>query len=78
MYRWAQTEGFELAVIYREPEEGSIAVLTELIRQLQLTGDQAVVVPSLAHFGTSRVLQEHLAAFLIHCADASLYEASGR
>lgn len=78
LYRWAQEEGFELAVVYQELEEGSTAVLTELVRQLRLTGDQAVVVPSVAHFGTSRVLQEHLAAFLIHCADAALYEASGQ
>ncbi|MGC5343775.1 hypothetical protein ACPXCE_23295 [Streptomyces sp. DT24] len=74
LFRWAQAEGHELAVIYQEEQEGSTAVLIELIRELKLNGDAAVVVPSLQHFGTSRVLQEHLAAYLVHCADVNLYE----
>jgi nucleotide-binding universal stress UspA family protein len=76
LFRWAQDSGYDLAVIYQEEQEGSIAVLTDLIRELQLTGDTAVVVPSMRHFGTSRVLQEHLSAYLVHCADVDLYEVS--
>lgn len=75
LFQWAQREGYDLAVIYQEEQEGSIAFLTDLIRELQLTGDAAVVVPSMQHFGTSRVLQEHLSAYLVHCADVDLYEA---
>jgi nucleotide-binding universal stress UspA family protein len=78
LFRWAQAEGYDLAVIYQEEQEGSIAVLTELIRELRLNGDGAVVVPSLEHFGTGRVLQEHLAAYLVHCADVDVYEATDR
>lgn len=76
LFRWAQLEGYDLAVIYQEEEEGSISVLTELVEQLKLTDDPSVVVPSIQHFGTSRVLQNHLWAYVVHCADAELYEAS--
>lgn len=76
LFRWAQAEGYDLAVIYQEFDEGSIAVLSGLIRELKLTGDRAVVVPSLRHFGTSHVLREHLAAYVVHCADADVHEAS--
>ncbi|MET9222831.1 hypothetical protein ABZX65_29300 [Streptomyces sp. NPDC003300] len=76
LFRWAQVEGYDLAVIYQEEQEGSIAVLTDLIRELKLNGDAAVVVPSMEHFGTSRVLQEHLSAHLVHCADVDVHEAS--
>lgn len=78
LFRWAQGEGYELAVIYQEEQEGSIAALTDLIQELKLTRDAAVVVPSLRHLGTSRVLQEHLAAYLVHCADVDMYETSDR
>lgn len=78
MFRWAQAEGYDLAVIYQEVEEGSISVLTDLIRELKLNGDTAVVVPPMEHFGTSRVLQEHMAAYLVHCADVDVHEASDR
>lgn len=70
LFRWAQREGYDLAVIYQEEQEGSIAVLTELIRELKLNRDAAVVVPSLQHFGNGRLLQEGLAAYVVHCADA--------
>jgi hypothetical protein len=78
LFHWAQDEGYDLAVIYQEVDEGSIAVLTELIRELKLTGDAAVVVPSIEHFGASRVLQEHLCAYVVHCADVNVYETSNR
>jgi hypothetical protein len=78
MFRWAQVEGYDLAVIYQEEQEGSIAVLTDLIRELKVNGDAAVVVPSMEHFGTSRVLREHLAAYLVHSADVDVHEASDR
>jgi len=75
LFRWAQREGYDLAVIYQEEQEGSIAVLTDLVRELKLNRDAAVVVPSLQHFGTGQVLREHLAAYLVHCADINIYEA---
>jgi hypothetical protein len=78
MFRWAQAEGYDLTVIYQELEEGSISVLTDLIQELKLNGDAAVVVPSMEHFGTSRVLREHLSAYLVHCADVDVYEAVGQ
>ncbi|MDX6354134.1 MAG: hypothetical protein QOF98_1037 [Streptomyces sp.] len=78
LFRWAQTEGYDLAVIYQEEQEGSIAVLNDLIQELKLNGDAAVVVPSLQHFGASRVLREHLSAYLVHCADVDVFEASGQ
>ena len=78
LFHWAQAEGYDLVVIYQEEQEGSIAVLHDLIQELKLTGDAAVVVPSMEHFGTSPVLREHLAAYLVHCADVDVYEASKR
>jgi hypothetical protein len=76
LFQWAQAEGYDLAVIYQEEQEGSIAVLTDLIRELKLTGDGIVVVPSMEHFGTSRVLQEHLSAYLVYCADVDVFDVS--
>lgn len=78
LFRWAQAAGYDLTVIYQEEQEGSIAVLTDLIRELRLTRDTAVVVPSLQHFGTSAVLREHLAAYLVHYADVDVFEAGER
>jgi nucleotide-binding universal stress UspA family protein len=78
LFRWAQRQGYDLAVIYQEEQENSITALLDLIRELTLTGGAAVVVPSMRHFGTSRVLREHLSAYLVHCADVDLYEATDR
>lgn len=78
LFRWAQLEGYDLAVIFQEEEEGSIAALTELVEQLKLTDDPAIVVPSMRHFGSGRVLQEHLWAYVVHCVDAEVYEAGDR
>ncbi|WP_433891180.1 hypothetical protein [Streptomyces sp. CA-111067] len=78
LFRWAQNEGYELAVIYQEVEEGSTAVLTELLTELRLVGDTAVLVPSTEHFGTGRVLREHLTAYQVHCADIQLSEVDVR
>jgi hypothetical protein len=75
MFRWAQAEGYELTVIYQELEEGSISVLTDLIRELKLNRDAAVVVPSIEHFGASPLLQEHLWAYVAHTADVEVCEA---
>jgi hypothetical protein len=74
LFRWAQREGYELAIVYKEAEEGSVAVLAELVRELRLTGDEAVVVPSVEHFGDSRVLDDHLGPYVVHDASAELYE----
>ncbi|MGC5342215.1 hypothetical protein ACPXCE_09290 [Streptomyces sp. DT24] len=68
MFRWAQAEGCDLSVIYQETDEGSIAVLLELVQELQMTGDKAVLVPSIAHFGDSRILQDHLYEYVVRCA----------
>jgi hypothetical protein len=76
MFRWAQSEGYDLTVIYQEVEEGRIDVLTELVEELRLTGDRAVLVPSVEHFGTSRILQEHLCAYVVHYANAEVFELS--
>jgi hypothetical protein len=73
--RWAEREGCELVRIQQEEQDGSIAGLTELIRELRLNAGAAVVVPSLRHFGDSPVLREHLAAHLVDRADVDIYEA---
>lgn len=78
LFRWAQAEGYDLTAIYREEREGSIAVLEELIRELRLTGDTALVVPSEQHFGTSRILQEHLSDYRVHRASEELHEVGSR
>ncbi|WUH94131.1 hypothetical protein OG900_31055 [Streptomyces sp. NBC_00433] len=78
LFRWAQVEGYFLAAIYQEVDEGSIAELTELVGELRNTGDGAVVVPSVEHFGTHALLQEHLWAYVVHTADAEVHEAVSR
>lgn len=75
LFRWAQAEGYDLAAIYQELEEGSVAVLTELVEELKRTGDRLVVVPSAEHFGTSPLLQEHLWAYVAHTANVEVREA---
>lgn len=77
LFRWAQAEEYFLAVIYQEADEGSVVELTELVQELRNTGDRAVVVPSVEHFGTSALLQEHLWAYLVHTTDAEVHEAVG-
>jgi hypothetical protein len=78
LFRWAQDEGYDLAVIYQETGEGSIAVLTELVEELKRNGDRLVVVPSIEHFGTSPLLQEHLWAYVVHTANAEVREAANQ
>jgi hypothetical protein len=78
LFRWAQLEGYFLAAIYQEADEGSIAELTDLVEELKRTGDRAVVVPSVEHFGSSALLQEHLWAYVVHTATAEVYEAVSR
>ncbi|WP_328917264.1 MULTISPECIES: hypothetical protein [unclassified Streptomyces] len=75
LFQWAQAEGYDLALIYKEVDEGSVAELGELVEELRRTGDRAVVVPSIAHLGSGRVLQDHLWAYVVHCADAEIHEA---
>lgn len=75
LLRWAQAEGYFLAAIYQETDEGSIAGLTDLVEELKRTEDRAVVVPSAEHFGSSALLQEHLWAYVAHTATAEVYEA---
>ncbi|MBD0738063.1 hypothetical protein [Streptomyces sp. CBMA29] len=77
LFRWAQVEGYDLAAVYQELEEGSIAVLTELVEELKRNGDRMVVVPSVEHFGDSSLLQEHLWAYVVHTANAEVFEAVG-
>jgi hypothetical protein len=76
MFRWAQAENYELAAIYREVDDGSIAGLTDLVQELNRTGTRAVVVPSIEHFGAGALLQEHLWAYVVHTANAEVYEVS--
>ncbi|MBD0740505.1 hypothetical protein [Streptomyces sp. CBMA29] len=78
LFHWAQEEGYFLAVIYQEVDEGSIAVLTELVEELKRTGDRLVVVPSVEHFGTSPLLQEHLWAYVMYTANVEVREAVNR
>ncbi|WP_328912665.1 MULTISPECIES: hypothetical protein [unclassified Streptomyces] len=77
LFQWAQAGGYDLTLIYKEVDEGSVAELTELVEELRRTGDRAVVVPSMEHFGSGRVLQDHLWAYVVHCADAEIYQAVG-
>jgi hypothetical protein len=78
LFRWAQAEDYHLALIYQEEDEGSIAALTELVEQLKLNGDRAVVVPSIRHFGSRPPLQDHLLAYVVHAAQAEVHEVSQR
>ena len=78
LFRWAQDEGYDLAVIYQGTDEGSIAVLTELVEELKRNGDRLVVVPSIEHFGTSPLLQEHLWGYVVHTANAEVREAANQ
>ncbi|MGW5354850.1 hypothetical protein ACWERV_30600 [Streptomyces sp. NPDC004031] len=71
---WAEREGFDLVRIWHEEQEGGIAVLNGLVEELKLTRGGAVVVPSLRHFGSTQVLREHLAAYLVDRADVDIYE----
>lgn len=78
MFRWAQSEGYDLTFIYQEVEEGRIDVLTEMVEEMKRTGDRAVLVPSLEHFGTTRILQEHLCAYVVHYAGGEVFQFSDR
>ncbi|GAA3736424.1 hypothetical protein [Streptomyces tremellae] len=74
--RWAGTEGYRLVRVYREADEGGIAVLSELVDALNRTGTRAVVMPSVRHLGVNRLLQDHLWAHLVDGARADVFEVS--
>jgi hypothetical protein len=76
--RWAEAEGCRLMGVYRETEEGGIAELSALVEELNRTDTRLVVVPSIEHFGTSPLLQEHLWAYVVHTANAEVHEAVAR
>ena len=76
--RWAEAAGYVLRAVYQETDEGSIVELTALVEELNATGTRAVVVPSVEHFGTSALLQEHLWAYVAHTANAEVHEAANR
>ena len=72
--RFADTEGYALAAIHQETDDGGTAALTALVTDLKRTGARAVVVPSIEHFGRSEVLQRHRCAWLEHEAGAQVHE----
>ncbi|MFC4035733.1 ATP-binding protein [Streptomyces polygonati] len=72
---WAKAEGYQLLAIYAESDEGSTRELSALIEECNRTQTRAVVVPSFAHFGTSRVLREQISAHVVRNAAAAIHEA---
>ncbi|WP_031520535.1 hypothetical protein [Streptomyces sp. NRRL F-5123] len=71
---WAERGGYALVRIWQEEQDGGIAVLNGLVEELKRSSGAAVVVPSLRHFGSTQVLREHLAAYLVDRADVDIYE----
>jgi len=76
--RWAESEGYELVCVYQELDEGGNAELTALVAELKRTKTRAVVVPSIAHFGAGRALQDHVWAHIVHNGGAEVYEVGSR
>lgn len=73
---WAIAHGYELVAIRKELDKGSIAELTDLVSELNHARVRAVVVPSIEHFGGSRILQEHLWSYVVCGANAEVYEVT--
>ncbi|WNI18131.1 hypothetical protein [Actinacidiphila sp. ITFR-21] len=67
LFQGAQVEGYDLAVVCREVEEGGLAVLAEPVEEL---GECAVVVPAVGRFGAGPVFGEYLAACVVRGAGA--------
>lgn len=77
LYR-AQRDGYDLRAIYHEEDDGSISALSALVDELKRTRARAIIVPSLAHLGTSPVLQHHLRAYVIRSTHADVLTAEAQ
>lgn len=77
MQRFADTEGFCYATTFFEHQHGSRAAFDELIQELKRAEARHVVVPSLEHLSSHRILCASMVERMETHANAFVLTASG-